>query len=69
MDNLEEMDKLLERYNLPRLNKEKTENMTEQLQIMKLKERFKNLQEITLLKWQYYPKQSADLKQSPSNYP
>ena len=26
MDNLEEMDKFLERYNLPRLNKEETEN-------------------------------------------
>ena len=28
MDNLEEMGKLLERYNLPRLNQEETENMT-----------------------------------------
>ena len=27
MDNLEEMDKLLETYNLLRLNQEKTENM------------------------------------------
>ena len=27
MDNLEEMDKFLERYNLPRLNQEKVENM------------------------------------------
>ena len=27
MDNLEEMDKLLERYNLPRLNQEEIENM------------------------------------------
>ena len=27
MDNLEEMDKLLERYNLPRLKQEETENM------------------------------------------
>ena len=26
-DNLEEMDKFLERYNLPRLNQEETENM------------------------------------------
>ena len=27
MDNMEEMDKLLERYNLPRLKQEETENM------------------------------------------
>ena len=27
MDNLEEMDKFLERYNPPRLNKEEIENM------------------------------------------
>ena len=27
MDNLEEMDKLLERYNLPRLNQEEIENI------------------------------------------
>ena len=31
MDNLEEMDKLLERYNLPRLNQEETENMNRQI--------------------------------------
>ena len=27
MDNLEEMDKFLKRYNLPRLNQEEIENM------------------------------------------
>ena len=27
MDNLEEMDRFLQRYNLPRLNQEKIENM------------------------------------------
>mgnify|MGYP006880541928 CR=1 FL=1 len=27
MDNLEEMDRFLQRYNLPRLNQEETENM------------------------------------------
>ena len=35
MDNLEEMDKFLERYNLPRLNQEETENINRP--IMKLK--------------------------------
>ena len=31
MDNLEEMDKFLERYNLPRLNQEEIENMNRQI--------------------------------------
>ena len=35
MDNLEEMDKFLERYNLPTLNQEEIENMNRP--IMKLK--------------------------------
>ena len=33
MDNLEEMNKFLERYNFPRLNQEETENI---LPVMKL---------------------------------
>ena len=28
MDNLEEMDKFLEKYNFPKLNQEETENLT-----------------------------------------
>ena len=36
MDNLEEMDKFLERYNLPRLNQEEIENMNRPI-TMKLK--------------------------------
>ena len=31
MDNLEEMDKFVERYNLPRLNQEEIENMNRQI--------------------------------------
>ena len=37
MDNLEEMDKFLEKYNLPRLNEEETENIKNQSQALKLK--------------------------------
>ena len=31
MDNLEEMDKMLEKYNLPRLNQDEIENMNRQI--------------------------------------
>ena len=31
MDNLEEMDKVIERYNLPKLNQEETENINRQI--------------------------------------
>ena len=34
MDNLEEMDKFLETYSLPRLNQKETENM-DKLQVIK----------------------------------
>ena len=37
MNNLEEMDKFLEKYNIPRLNQEEIENMTDQSEVMKLK--------------------------------
>ena len=37
MDNLEEMDKSLERYNLPRMNQEEIENMNRPSQVLKLK--------------------------------
>ena len=36
MGNLEEKDKFLERYNLPRLNQEETENMKDQSHVLKL---------------------------------
>ena len=36
MDDLEEMDIFLERYGLPRLNQEESENMADQLQTLKL---------------------------------
>ena len=36
MDNLEEMDRFLEKFNLPRLNQEEIEIMNTQLQALKL---------------------------------
>ena len=41
MDNMEEMNKFLERYNLPRLKEEEIEKQTDQPQVMKLKLQFK----------------------------
>ena len=37
MDNLEEVDKFLEKHKLPRLTKKKYKEITDQLQTMKLK--------------------------------
>ena len=37
MDNLEEMDRFLEKFSLPRLNQEEIEIMNTQLQALKLK--------------------------------
>ena len=37
MDNLEEMERFLEKFNLPRLNQEEIEIMNTQLQALKLK--------------------------------
>ena len=37
LDNPEEMNKFLEKYNLPKLNQEEIENLTDQSQAQKLK--------------------------------
>ena len=37
MDNLEETDKFLEKYNLPKLNQEEIENLKDPSQVSKLK--------------------------------
>ena len=37
IDNLEEMDRFLEKFHLPRLSQEETEIMNSQLQALKLK--------------------------------
>ena len=42
MDNLEEMDKFLERYNLPRLNQEETENMNRPITSNEIETMIKN---------------------------
>ena len=43
MDNLEEMDKFLERYNLPRLNQEETENINRPITGTEIETVIKNL--------------------------
>ena len=43
MDNLEETDKFLERYNLPRLNQEETENMSRPITITEIETGIKKL--------------------------
>ena len=43
MDNLEEMHKFLERYNLPRLNQEKIENMNRPITSNEIETVIKNL--------------------------
>ena len=45
MDNLEEMDTFLERYNFPRLNQKELENITDLSQVMKLKLQLKIFQQ------------------------
>ena len=43
MDNLEEMDKFLEKYNLPKLNHEETENLNRLITSMEIETVIRNL--------------------------
>ena len=43
MDNLEEMDKFLEKYNFPKLNQEETENFNRPIISMEIKTVIRNL--------------------------
>ena len=43
MDNLEEMDKFLEKYNFPKLNQEKIENLNRPITTMEIETVIRNL--------------------------
>ena len=43
MDNLEEMDKFLEKYNFPKLNQEEVENLNRSITNMEIKTVIRNL--------------------------
>ena len=43
MDNLEEMDKFLEKYNFPKLNQEETENLNRPITNIEIETGIKNL--------------------------
>ena len=43
MDNVEEMDKFLEKHNFPKLNQEETENLNRPMTSMEIKSVIKNL--------------------------
>ena len=43
MDTLEEMDEFLEKYNLPKLNQEETENLNRPITSMEIETVIKNL--------------------------
>ena len=43
MDNLEEIDEFLKKYNLPRLNQKETENLNRHITSMEIKTVIKNL--------------------------
>ena len=45
MDNLEEMDKFLEKYNFPKLNQEEIENLSRPITSMEMETVIRNLQQ------------------------
>ena len=51
MDNLEEIDKFLEKHNLTRLNQEKTENINRPITSTEIETVIKNLQTLICIKW------------------
>ena len=51
LDNLDEMDKFLETYNLPKLNQEESENLNKQITTSIIEAVIKNSQQTEVLYW------------------
>ena len=61
LDNLEDMDKFLERYNFPRLNQEELENINRPITSSEIETVIKNFQQEVWARWR-----KSKMRRSPS---